>query len=116
MLKKILILSCLLTIISCSGGQVKKKVKDLDYAINEYAFALRWSRPSDAADYHVRQDGSKTELDLSVMETFRVTGFAIMGKTSNEDITEAVVKGELNYYRVDYGTLKKVDPQSDLVV
>ena len=39
MLKKFLILSCLLTIISCGGGQVKKKVKDLDYAIDEYAFA-----------------------------------------------------------------------------
>jgi len=43
------------------------------------------------------------------METIRVTGFTITEKTLNEDVTEAVVKGELNYYRVDYGTLKKID-------
>ena len=109
MLKKFLILSCLLIIISCGSAPIRKKVKDLDHSIDDYAFALRWSRPKDAAEYHVRQDGSKTELDLSVMENIRVMGFTITEKTLNDDITEAVVKVELNYSRVDYGTLKKVD-------
>ena len=43
------------------------------------------------------------------MDDVRVTGFKIDKKVLNKDLTEAVVTGEFDYYREDYGTVKKLD-------
>lgn len=106
---KILALVMILT--ACGDSGIRKTVQDLDFAINDYAYALRWSRSDDAIAYHVNQDGSRPDIDISVMNAIRVTGFTIKQKDLNDDITAATVSGELDYYHNEYGTLRKIDYQ-----
>ncbi|MEX2353226.1 MAG: hypothetical protein WD709_03490 [Gammaproteobacteria bacterium] len=111
MIVRIKIMALLLLLSACGGGDsgVRKMVQDLDYAINDYAYALRWARTDDAVAYHVNRDGSKPDIDLSDMDAIRVTGFTITEKVLNDDVTAATVSGELNYYHNDYGTLREIE-------
>lgn len=103
------ILILLFTITACGDAGVKKKVEDLDHSIDAYAYALRWGRTNDVVAYHVYRDASKPEIDMSVMDVIRVTGYTIKEKKLNDDITEADVVGQLDYYHNEYGTLKKLE-------
>lgn len=103
------LLSCFLALAACKSGGIREQVQDLDYAINDYAYALRWSRNGDAVDYHRNRDGSRPGIDLDGMKAIRVTGFTIAEKILSEDATGASVKGVLNYYHEDYGTLRTLD-------
>ena len=107
--KLILVLICALTlIVGCNGSSgVKKKGSALETAVEEYVAALRWGRYQNAYDYHIDEDGSKPAFPRDKLEEIRVTGHAIFEKTVNEELTEATVKGELQYYNTEYGTIKK---------
>ncbi len=99
----------LLVLAACGDANIRKRVQDVDYAIDAYAYALRWARIADAIAYHMDRDGNKPEIDLSMMDRIRVTGFAIREKILDEEISEVRVRGELSYYDTGYGTLKKMD-------
>ncbi len=106
----ILSLLCAVTLLSAcnTGGGTKNKITSLDDAINQYVFALRWGRYKDAHEYHAEADGGKPALPLDKLQQIRVTGHEIYEKNVNEEITEAIVKGEINYYHTEYGTLRKL--------
>lgn len=100
---------CLIVVLTgCTGVKTKSRVLSLDDSINHYVQDLRWSRLDEAAAYHVNRDGQKADIDLKAMAPIRITEYRIIDKTVNEDITEATVTGELEYYSNDYGTLKKI--------
>ena len=109
MTAKIKVLVLLLILSACGDAVIRERVEDLDYAIDNYAYALRWSRSNDAVAYHKNRDGSKPAIDVSAMEVIRVTGFTIREKTLNSDNTGASVKGELSYYHNDYATLRTIE-------
>ena len=86
--------------------QERRKVQSLDKSIDEYAYALRWKRIDDAVSFHKKRDGTKPDIDVTLMDDVRVTGFNIDKKVLGKDMTDAVVTGELKYYKEEYGTLK----------
>jgi hypothetical protein len=98
-----------LLLLACANQGEKQKAETLNDAINEYAYALRWGRIDDALTYHINDDGSRPDIDVSIMKFIRVTGFTIKQRTINPDQTEATVESELNYYHDQYGTLKSLE-------
>lgn len=92
---------------ACNGTSVKTRVRKLDEAITNYNVGLRWSMLNRIEDYHKHKDGDKPKMDRAAMENIRVTGYNIEEQTVNDDVTEAEVKGEVDYYRADSGTMKK---------
>ena len=109
-MKKLIIVLLGITILSltgCNSSGTRKKMETLEDSINQYAFALRWGRYEDAYNYHIDEQGNKAEMHLDRLEPIRVTGFHIIEKTVNAELTEAMVKGDLNYYHNEYGTLRK---------
>ena len=98
----------LFTLLSCSGTAERKKLETLNEAIDNYAYALRWSRTDDAVAYHFNEDGAKPEIDSSIMDSVKVTGFEINDRIVNPEQTEATVKGELNYYRNNSATIRTI--------
>ena len=93
----------------CGGTMQRQKLENLDYAIDDYAYALRWGRLNDAVAYHMDEEGDKPTIDTSIMDSIRVTSFRITEKTLNTEQTEATVKGEFRYYDERYGTLRSLD-------
>jgi hypothetical protein len=93
----------------CGDAVVRERVTDLDYAIDSYAYALRWSRSNDAVAYHMNRDGTRPVIDASAMSQIRVTGFSISEKTLDSDHNCASVKGVLNYYHNNGATLRTVE-------
>lgn len=106
---KIICLIFLSGLLSCSGTTERRKLETLNEAIDNYAYALRWSRTDDAVSYHVREDGSKPEIDSSIMDSVSVTGFEIKERNVNPEQTEATVKGELNYYKSSSATVRTIE-------
>lgn len=106
---KIRLLTLMLFLSACGDVAIRERVEDLDYAIDNYAYALRWSRSKDAVAYHMNRDGTRPSIDASVMEQIRVTGFTLTEKTLAPDHTEATVKGVLNYYYNNGVTLRTVE-------
>jgi len=90
-----------------SGGGVKKKILSLDESVEEYLAALRWGRYQDAWNYHAAQDGSKPAFPLEQLEQIRVTDHRVHEKDLNEDMSEASIKAQIEYYHTDYGTMRK---------
>ena len=108
MLGNILIMTLLLTLIACADNLVREKAEDLDAAIDNYAYALRWQRKNDAVAYHVKPDGTKPVIDTSMLDVIRITDFTITEKTVNPEITGADVAGEFDYIHNEFGTLRKI--------
>lgn len=106
----LVLMLCLATLLGAcnSGGGVKKKMTVLEESINQYIFALRWARYQDAHEYHFEEDGSKPPLPLDKLRLIRVTGHTIFEKNVNPELTEATVKGEINYYSSEYGTVQQL--------
>lgn len=94
-------------LVACNDSNIKKRVVNLDDSITDYNVSLRWSMFKKIEDYHKGRDGEKQRMDRSVMDTIRITGYKILEQTINEDVTEAVVQGEVEYYTTNTGTLKK---------
>ncbi len=99
----------MLTVVACGNSGVRQKVENLDAVIDEYAYALRWLRKNDAVAYHMQRDGTRPQIDTSVMDVIRVTGFTITEKTLNAELTEGKVVGELSYYHNEYGMLRTIN-------
>jgi hypothetical protein len=99
----------LLILLSCSGTIERKKLETLNEAIDNYAYALRWSRTEDAVSYHFNEDGDKPEIDSSIMDSIKVTGFEITDRNVNPEQTEATVEGKLNYYKNNSATIRTLE-------
>lgn len=93
---------------ACVNIGIKRKVSMLDDEITDYTVSLRWSMLDTIESYHKNKNGKTRPLDRSAMEDIRVTNVDLQEKSLNQDFTEAVVKGEVDYYRVDSGALKKL--------
>ena len=106
MMKNVLLFSLVLLISACGNMQEKLKVQNLDKAIDEYAYALRWKRIDDAVSFHRNKDGSKPDINVGPMDDIRVTGFNIENKVLGHDMKDCTVTGELKYYKEDYGMLR----------
>jgi hypothetical protein len=96
-------------LIGCSSTGEQKKLVSLNDAIDEYAYAMRFGRIDDAVSYHINEEGIKPDIDLSIMNSIRVTGFSIKERTVNPEQTEATVESEFNYYHDQYGTLRTLE-------
>ena len=68
---------------------------------------MRWAMLDRIEAHHLGKNGEKKPMDRSTMDEIRVTSCNVQDKILNDDVTEAVVKGEIDYYRTDSGTLKK---------
>ena len=106
--KHILLLILVLLLAACNGVGTRKKGDGLVTAMDEYVAALRWGRFDKATEYHMDKNGEHAVIDTSQVEYIRVTGHTIKKKTVNEDLDEAAVKMEIQYYHNEYGTLKKI--------
>ena len=107
------LLLTLMAAVACGTTGIKSKMKSLDDAITDYNVSLRWSMLDKIEACHVGKNGQKKPLDRSTMATVRITGSTILEQTVNETATEAVVKGEIDYYTTNTGTLKK-HPYTDV--
>ena len=108
-IRNTVVLLLILVLTGCGGDSgIRKQIENLDDAINDYAYALRWLRKNDAVAYHMNLDGSRPEIDTSAMDVIRVTGFTIKKKELSPDNTGATVSGELNYYHNEYGMLRTI--------
>jgi len=105
---KLVLLSLLAVLVSCNGVNIKHQVKTLDDAITEYNTGLRWGMFNNVDAYSKSSDGTQTPVDREAMENIRITGYEVLEKHINDDATEALVKGEINYYSNEYGTLRKI--------
>ncbi len=98
-----------LSLTACSGGLTKKKAEVLQESIKQYNIALRWAQYNKVQDYHKKRDGSDSHIDRNALKNIRVTGYTVQEKVINEELTEATVKGVIDYYNNEYATLKKID-------
>ena len=105
--KTYVLLMILLAAVACGTTSVKTKVKSLDDAISDYNVSLRWSVLDKVESYHRGKNGEKKPLDRASMATVRITGYTILEQTINAEVNEAVIKGEVDYYTTNTGTLKK---------
>ena len=105
---KILLLSLSLILVSCNSGNIKHQAQSLEKAIAEYNTGLRWAMYNNIDTYNKSEDGTHTPVDREAMKNIRITGYEILEKKINDDATEAIVKGEINYYNNEYGTLKQI--------
>ncbi|MEX2525233.1 MAG: hypothetical protein WD750_09765 [Gammaproteobacteria bacterium] len=108
-----LIICFIAGVLAACGVADTKKVNDLNLVIDEYVAALRWARVDDAGRFHMNRDGSRPELDTSAMDRIRVTGYKIKKKTLGENLEEAAVTAELDYYSTEHGTLKHMTLEQD---
>lgn len=105
---KIILLSLSLLLVSCNGVNIKQQVRTLDEAITEYNTSLRWGMYKNVDAYNKSADGISTPVNREAMKDIRITGYEVMEKHLNSDATEAIVKGQINYYNNEFGTLRKV--------
>ena len=109
MIRRFYFLVLILVLLSaCVDVGIKQKMSMLDDEITDYSVSLRWSMLDTIESYHRKKSGETMPLDRSAVKDIRVTGVNMEEKSMNEDLTEAVVKGEVDYYRVDSGALKKL--------
>ncbi len=93
---------------ACASTQTKNKVEGLEESLKNYNIALRWAQYLDVQNYHVLKDGAIQNIDLEYLKKIRITGYTIHSKVLNDEVTEAFINTEINYYNVEYGTLKKL--------
>jgi hypothetical protein len=97
-----------LVLAACNGTNVRLKANSLETAIDEYSAAWRWALYTNITAMHQDKDGGQFELDAERLKTVRITAYRVAEKIINEAVTEATVKGEIEYYNTTQGTLKKV--------
>lgn len=103
-----ILITMLVLLVACNGTSVKRRVRILDESITDYNVGLRWSMLNKIEEYHMHKDGEKPKMDREAMEDIRVTGYNIQDQVINDDVTEAVIKGEVDYYKTNSGTVKKL--------
>ena len=110
MIRRSFILVLVLVLLSaCVDVSMKRKASMLDDELTDYTVSLRWSMLDTIESYHRNKNGETRPLDRSAMEDIRVTNVDMQEKSMNADVTKAVIKGEVDYYRVDSGALKKLN-------
>jgi hypothetical protein len=92
---------------ACGSTGIKTKVSSLDAVISDYNVSLRWSMLERIEAYHQGKNGDKKTVDRAALKNIRVTGCTVLEKTLNAEATEALVRGEIDYYTTDTGTLRK---------
>lgn len=113
MIRMLLIAVLAISLAACGGSATRDKVGNLDRAINDYAYALRWLRKNDAVAYHMNRDRTRPTIDTSALDVIRVTGFNIREKTLDEDMNGAAVVGNLDYYHNEHGMLRTLEYRQD---
>ena len=93
--------------VACGTTGIKSKMRSLDDAITDYHVSLRWSMLDKIEAYHQGRNGERKPLDRSSLNRVRITGYTIIDRNANPEATEAVVKGEVDFYTTDSGTLRK---------
>lgn len=106
--KSYIVYLILLVLTACSSTSVKHRVTELNDEISDYNVAMRWAMLDRIEAHHMGKDGEKMPLNRSTLDDIRVTDCKVQEKILNDDFTEAVVTGEVDYYRTDTGTLKKI--------
>ncbi|MGH8248524.1 MAG: hypothetical protein ACREUU_19065 [Gammaproteobacteria bacterium] len=102
---------CILVLVAatgCGGAGAKRKLELLDEALIQYGQALRWGRYDDLQQYHMNRQGERTFIDQAAMQPIRVTGFSVQNKTVNDEVSEAIITGQVSFYHTDYGTLRQI--------
>lgn len=105
---KILLVLLALVLVSCNSGNIKRQAGMLDDAITEYNKSLRWSMFNNLDAYNKSPDGKQMPVDRDAMKNIRITGYEETEKVINEEVTKAIVRGEISYYNNEYGVLKKI--------
>ncbi len=108
MTKRLYLYIFVICLSACASTQIKNKVEGLEESIKNYNIALRWSQYLDAQRFHVSKDGARQNIDLEYLEKIRITGYSIHSKVITDEVTEALISTEINYYNDEYGTLKKL--------
>ena len=106
--RKILLILFALVLVSCNSGNIKHQASTLEDAITEYNKSLRWSMFNNLDAYNRSPEGKQMPIDRDAMKNIRITGYEVTEKEINEDVTKAVVKGDISYYNNEYGVLKKI--------
>lgn len=106
--KSCIICLVLLLMSACSSTSIKHRATELNDEISDYNVAMRWSMLDRIEAHHMGKNGERKPLDRSALDEVRVTDCNVQEKILNDDATVAVVKGEIDYYRTDSGTLKKL--------
>ena len=97
-----------LTIAACNSRNIRFRANSLEAAINGYSVAWRWSLYNDIEDFHRDRDGGQVQLDTGKLQAVRVTGYRVDEKVVNESVSEATIRGEIEYYNTSRGTLQKI--------
>ncbi len=103
------LLSLLFILVACNGTSVKRRTSSLEDSITDYNVSLRWSMFARIESHHMMRNGDLIPLDRKKLENVRVTGYEILQIIFNEDHSEAVVQGEINYYTTSSGMLKTLE-------
>jgi len=106
---RIVICSALVFLLAaCGGSGSAKRLENLDEAVNHYAQAMRWGRYDDAEAFHMTRDGQRLKFNLQNLEGVRITGYTVRGRQLSENLLEADVTGEYNYFNTSYGMLRHI--------
>ena len=111
--KHILTILAVLVLAGCQSAGIKTRARELDESITNYSVGLRWSMLDVIEQFHKERDGEHPALDRDAMEKVRITKSTVLKQDVNKDITEATIKGEIDYYMTDSGTLKKLNFSQD---
>lgn len=103
-----LTLVAILFLSACNTSNVRLRVEDLDESIKQYNIAWRWAMYNRIEAYHRSTSGQPAQLEEAALENVRVTGYTVKEKNINPEYDEATVKGEIDYYHTNQGTLQKL--------
>lgn len=95
----------------CANLKAQNQSSRLDTTLDSYAAALRWGYYQDAANFHVKPDGTAAKINLQDLENFGVTSFTILSKSllsePDNNTKTAHITAELSYYLKERGVINK---------
>lgn len=115
-MKRVIFLSLLYALLAthiygCKTLKLQNQADQLKNAITYYGAALRWNRHKQAFSFHLTQDGKTPTINSDYLKDFRFTHFKILSKKllpiSENNVPEALVSVEINYFHTARGTIEK---------